>query len=256
MILRFQPPGSMISRKQAHDIVQGQAAALERADRMQQWAIGAMEMAPDEAQARAPPPPGARLDHHDHLHHHLLRRRRRRRHHPNTTTPLHQAHLVLSLSIHENKHYSALDIAMHTQAHAQRLIPDADTEANPGRWPHPDPILNPEQAKAFLTQRHCQSLTDKWWRGGTAGSSVQLPVDFSWLFLCLFAFVPVINPHLYAETLRRAELERSKLISSSLGSHAEQPQNVRRLPAHPCATRPTTTTTTRRIRFLGSAPPT
>lgn len=121
--------GSMISRKQAASIVQGQQEALDRTARMQEWAIGAMEMAPDEA----------------------------------------QAHFVLGQSIRDDTHYTALDIAMHTQA------------------------------KAFLTQRHCVTLMDKWWRGGTPGSSVVLPPQYSWLMLAFFAFFPVFNPHLYEQ---------------------------------------------------------
>ena len=121
--------GSMISRKQAASIVQGQQEALARAARMQAWAIGAMEMAPDEA----------------------------------------QAHFVLGQSIRDDKYYTALDIAMHTQA------------------------------KAFLTQRHCVTLMDKWWRGGVRGSSVVLPPQYSWLALAFFAFFPVFNPHLYEQ---------------------------------------------------------
>ena len=119
--------GATICRKMAQVIPQGQAEAEERAMRMQEWAYGALEVAPDER----------------------------------------NAHDVLERSIRDDRHFTALDIALRTGA------------------------------KKFLFQRHCVSLIDRMWRGDVDGSKVALPQDFLWLQLTLYALVPFANKNLF-----------------------------------------------------------
>jgi len=72
-----------------------------------------------------------------------------------------QAHAVLELCVCGK--WTAVDIAMHTSA------------------------------KTFLSQKHCVSLIDRWWCGGSANSSVVLDSDFSWLRLTGELFCPLLN---------------------------------------------------------------
>ena len=44
-----------------------------------------------------------------------------------------------------------------------------------------------------------------WGALGLAGSCVELPPNFSWLMLFLFAFVPLVNPHLYASRAEQSD---------------------------------------------------
>jgi len=117
--------GAHVANRMAKVIMQGAAAAEERAARMQEWAYGAMEMAPDES----------------------------------------HAHHVLELSI--SGRYTALDIALRTQN------------------------------KTFLSQRHCLTLMDEWWRGGSGNRVVHLPEGFNWGFLVMEALFPLLNRHLW-----------------------------------------------------------
>lgn len=117
--------GAHVATKMSKVVLQGAAAAEERATHLQEWAYGAMEMAPDEA----------------------------------------HAHHVLELSI--SGRYTALDIAVRTQN------------------------------KTFLSQRHCLTLMDEWWRGGSSNRVVHLPQGFSVSFLVVEALLPVLNRHLW-----------------------------------------------------------
>lgn len=73
-----------------------------------------------------------------------------------------RAHMVLEATVCEK--WTAIDIAMHTGA------------------------------KRFLSQRHCASLTDLWWRGGTTSSCIMLPPNYSRLILLVQVFLPFLHP--------------------------------------------------------------
>lgn len=53
------------------------------------------------------------------------------------------------------------------------------------------------KSKFFLSKKYLSSLCDLWWRGGFDGSETILPDSFSWTWLVLQAFVPVINPYYF-----------------------------------------------------------
>lgn len=123
-----------ICDKMAEVAVHENAPAAERAQTMQAWAVGALDMAVDEE----------------------------------------QAHAVLLRSIHqEHLPHSALDIAVDINA------------------------------KTFLAQRHCLSLTAKMWLQSTAdGPVIVLPDDIPYWRLFLYTVLPPINPLLWPQTTR------------------------------------------------------
>ncbi len=65
------------------------------------------------------------------------------------------------------------------------------------------------KCKAFLTQRHCKTTMDLWWRGGWEGSQCVLPPSFSWLALAFFSLFPLLNPLLFGYTDFRRRSARS-----------------------------------------------
>ena len=120
--------GVAICDKMADVAVHGKASAAERAQLMQEWAVGALDTATDEE----------------------------------------QAHEVLLRSIHGDQLHSALDIALSIQA------------------------------KAFLAQRHCLSLTARLWlQSTTEGPVIVLPDDIPYWRIFLYTILPFLNPLLW-----------------------------------------------------------
>ena len=120
--------GVAICDKMADVAVHGKASAAERAQLMQEWAVGALDTATDEE----------------------------------------QAHEVLLRSIHGDQFHSALDIALSVQA------------------------------KAFLAQRHCLSLTARLWlQSTTEGPVIVLPDDIPYWRIFLYTILPFLNPLLW-----------------------------------------------------------
>ena len=120
--------GVAICDKMADVAVHGKASAAERAQLMQEWAVGALDTATDEE----------------------------------------QAHEVLLRSIHGDQLHSALDIALSIQA------------------------------KAFLAQRHCLSLTARLWlQSTTEGPVIVLPDDIPYWRILLYTIIPFLNPLLW-----------------------------------------------------------
>ena len=67
---------------------------------------------------------------------------------------------------------------------------------HPTHTPHADIAMH-TGAKRFLSQRHCASLTNLWWRGGSKSSTVILePVAGTgrWLLLILQVVFPFLHP--------------------------------------------------------------
>lgn len=95
------------------------------------------------------------------------------------------AHAVLEMCIYGD--VTAIDIAMHTKA------------------------------KAFLSQRHCVSLVDRWWRGGSAGSTVMLAPDFSWPGLLVQLIFPFLHPDVRNAAKADEEEGKQPSLYDSLG---------------------------------------
>ena len=101
--------------------------------------------------------------------------------------------------------------------------------------------------KAFLAHRHCQSLMDLWWRGGYPGSSCLLKADESLTKLCVWIWLPFLNPYLYASTQKapgrdwtwRSSREIEEVLygalAQALSLSGRERRNARASPALPIA---------------------
>eukprot|EP00966_Prymnesium_polylepis_P267200 6172652-Prymnesium_polylepis.1 len=142
--------GSAVARKLAgafmEELRDNDARNAEScASAMEQWAIGAIEMASSED----------------------------------------EAHTILSLPVSGREDIDAIGVALETNA------------------------------KHFLSQRHCISLVDYWWRGGSPGSKFALPRMFSWPILILTALCPlhILIPQKREEKQEGANYTTDMLIS-------------------------------------------
>ena len=55
--------------------------------------------------------------------------------------------------------------------------------------------------KGFVSQKHCQSLMEVWWRGGYPGGTLVLPESFSMLSLWALSCAPSsLRTHLTLNT--------------------------------------------------------
>lgn len=106
------------------------------------------------------------------------------------------AHAVLEMCIYGD--VTAIDIAMHTKA------------------------------KAFLSQRHCVSLVDRWWRGGSTGSTVMLAPDFSWPKLLVQLIFPFLHPDVRNAGKADEQEEKQSSLYDALGLYMTISDNERK----------------------------
>ena len=101
-----------------------------------------------------------------------------------------------------------------------------------GKWTAIDIAMH-TSAKTFLSQKHCVSLIDRWWCGGSAKSSITLDTDFSWLRLAAQVLCPFLNPDIRAGASAQKDESHQSNLYDALGQYmrvaADERKAVRQL---------------------------